>query len=184
MSSTSPSAASHATAAKTDGFAMLDACHRDTVVALDTLKALAARLKQGGVDAQARELAAQVLTFFSTTSRQHHEDEERHVFPKLLASGDADIMQAVQRLQLDHSWIDADWHELAPQIDALAGGQTWPDVDILAEGVEIFVALSLDHMALEESYIYPEARTRLRAAERGAMGREMAARRHAKRRAA
>jgi iron-sulfur cluster repair protein YtfE (RIC family) len=163
----------------TDGFEMLDECHRETVVALGTLKALAERLRLHGGDPQARALAHNVLEFFATTARLHHEDEERHVFPKLLASTDADIVQAVQRLQVDHQWIDADWRELSPLIDAVACGQSGYDIDVLCEGVEIFVALSLDHMALEESYVYPQARSRARAAERGEMGREMAARRRA-----
>ena len=42
----------------------------------------------------------------------------------------------------------------------MAGGQGWVDLDILREGVEIFVALSQEHMALEESLIYPEAKRR------------------------
>jgi len=103
------------------------------------------------------------------------------VFPKLLTSGDADIVQAVQRLQIDHAWLDADWRELSPLLDAIACGQSWYDDDVLREGVDIFAALLLDHMALEESYIYPQARTRLLASERGEMGREMAARRRAAR---
>ena len=57
------------------------------------------------------------------------------------------------------------------------------DLDTLREGVEIFAALSRDHIALEESIIYPEARTRLLASERQEMGREMAARKRAQRQA-
>ena len=65
----------------------------------------------------------------------------------------------------------------APALDAVACGQSWFDVDILREGAEIFLALSLDHMALEESYIYPQARSRSGTQQRQAMGREMSARR-------
>ena len=90
-------------------------------------------------------------------------------------------MQAVQRLKIDHAWLEADWRELAPLLDAIACGQSWYDDSVLSEGVDIFTALLLDHLALEESYIDPQARTKLRASERGDMGREMAARRRAAR---
>ena len=67
--------------------------------------------------------------------------------------------------------------ELSPHLDAIAGGQSWYDVDLLREGTEVFTALSRDHIALEEACIYPEARARLGDRERREMDREMAARR-------
>src|SRR5436190_1877786 len=50
----------------------------------------------------------------------------------------------------------------------------------LVEGVEIFVALSHEHVALEESCIYPQARVRFDSAALQRMGREMAERRRAR----
>ena len=160
-----------------DGFDALDVCHRQTLLTLGKLAALITRLRRHGCDATARELAAEIVTHFSTTARQHHEDEERHVFPRLLASDDPDLVQAVQRLQQDHGWLEQDWRELSPRLDAVAAGHTWFDLDALQEAATVFIALSNDHIALEESCIYPQARARLRDAERREMGREMAARR-------
>jgi hemerythrin-like domain-containing protein len=166
-----------------DGFEVLDECHREALVALDTLNALVARLESEGHTERVRAMAAQVVKFFSTTSREHHEDEERHVFPKALAGSDAEIVQAVLRLQQDHSWLEEDWLELSPHLNALAAGQSLWDLAFLREASEVFTALSHDHMALEESCVYPQARARLQAGERHEMGREMAARRHAHRQA-
>jgi hemerythrin-like domain-containing protein len=166
-----------------DGFELLDTCHIRTALTLGKLTELLSRLESAGPDAEARAMAGDIAAFFSGTARQHHQDEELFVFPKLLASGNAEIVQAVLRLQQDHAWLEEDWLELAPQVDAVACGQNWYDIDILREGVEIFVALSRDHMALEESLIYPEARARLPAGDRLAMGREMAARKRARPRA-
>jgi hemerythrin-like domain-containing protein len=160
-----------------DGFTALDACHRQTLVTLDMLDALVSRLQSDGPDDQARVMAKEIVHFFSTTARQHHEDEERHIFPAMLTSTDPDIVQTVQRLQQDHRWLEEDWIELGPQIDAVAGGQSWVDLDIVREWVTVFSALSHDHVELEESCIYPQARARLDASERHEMGREMAARR-------
>jgi hemerythrin-like domain-containing protein len=162
-----------------DGFEVLDVCHRHTVFTLGKLSALVSRLDHHGPDDEARALAAEIVRFFSTTSREHHEDEELHVFPKLLAGGDSDTVQAVQRLQQDHGWLEEDWLALSPQLDAIARGQTEYDLATLREGAEIFTALSHEHIALEESYIYPQVRDGQRPAERQEMGREMVARRRA-----
>jgi hemerythrin-like domain-containing protein len=121
---------------------------------------------------------------FSTTARQHHTDEERHVFPKLAASGDPAIEQTVMLLQQDHRWLEEDWMTLLPHLDAIACGQSWYDAALLREGSEIFAALSREHIALEETCLYPQARARLRPDEQREMSREMAARRRAARRLA
>jgi hemerythrin-like domain-containing protein len=165
-----------------NGFEALDACHRHTLAALERLQSLIVHLDGPGVDAAARAAAAEIEHYFSTTVRQHHEDEETHVFPRLLTSSDPDTVQTVVRLQQDHGWLEEDWRELSPLLAGLAGGQTWVDLDTLRRGVEIFVALSLDHMALEETVIYPQARARVPMAEQRSMGREMAARHRSARR--
>jgi hemerythrin-like domain-containing protein len=165
-----------------NGFEALDACHRHTLAALERLQALIAHLDDHGADAEARTAAAEIEHFFSTTVRQHHQDEETHVFPRMLTSSDPDTVQTVLRLQQDHGWLEEDWRELSPLLAGLAGGQSWVDTDTLRRGVEIFVALSHDHMALEESVIYPQARARVPLAEQRSMGREMAARHRSGRR--
>jgi hemerythrin-like domain-containing protein len=164
----------------TDGFDILDVGHRQTVIALGKLAALVKRLTTTGADAEARALADEILKHFSA-NRVHHEDEERHVFPALAASGDAATVQAVLRLQQDHDWLEEDWMALSPQLDAVACGQSWFDLDTLREGCEVFIALSHDHIALEEAVIYPQARERTGPGARAEMGREMAARRRAQR---
>lgn len=160
-----------------DGFEVLDACHVATLAALADLDALIGRLADGPPDATMRASAAAILAFFATTARQHHEDEERHVLPKMATSDDPEIVQTALRLQQDHDWLEEDWMELSPHLDAVACGQSWYDVDLLREGAQVFTALSRDHIALEEACIYPEARARLGDRERREMDREMAARR-------
>ena len=165
------------TDAPLSGFDALDACHQQTLIALGRLSELMTRLADRGADDEARVTARLIMQHFSTTSRNHHLDEERHVFPTLLVTGDAETVQAVERLQQDHAWLEEDWMELSPQVDAIAGGQGWVDMDILREGVEVFTALSREHIALEESLIYPQARAQLDPAARATMSREMLARR-------
>ena len=160
-----------------DGFEALDVCHRQTLFTLGKLSALVSRLRQCGPDAHAREMAAEIVQHFSTTAWRHHEDEELHVFPRLLLDADPEMVQDIQRLQQDHGWLEEDWQELSPMLEAVANGHSWYDVDALEEAVRVFIALSHDHIALEETCIYPEARARLGAWQRREMGREMGARR-------
>jgi len=166
-----------ATAAPDGVFAVLDECHRRTLDAIDKLEVVVARLEGNAPDVDTRALAAEIVRHFETTAREHHADEERHLFPALAASGDAALQQAVLRLQQDHHWLEEDWRALQPSLDAIACGQSWYDVETLREGSAIFAELSRDHIALEESCLYPAARARLPPDDRQAMEREMAARR-------
>ena len=170
-----PTLESQALAATTlpDGFDVLDVCHRQTLLALGKLAALVSSLIKNGPDADSRGLAREVVEHFSTIARVHHEDEERHLFPRLLRNGDTATIEAVKRLQLDHAWLELDWREIGPHLDAVASGQSWYDLDFLREAAAVFTALSHDHIALEESFIYPNARGCMGDGARLEMGREM-----------
>lgn len=176
--------ASQGSGASDDGFVVLDACHQRMLAAAADLQALVANIDQGDITPEVRASATAVCGFYATTARRHHEDEERHIFPALLASPDAELVQTAMRLQQDHGWLEQDWRELEPHLQAIATGYGHCDMDALRPGVAIFTALLRDHIALEESLIYPEARSQLGQRGRGEMGREMAARRHAERSAA
>ncbi len=163
-------------------FSVLDHCHRQTLAALDRLDDVIAGVEAGILTARTREIAADIVRHFSVTVRQHHEDEERHVFPALSSSSSPDVIQAVATLIQDHAWLNEDWMEICPYIDAAASGRFGYDPALLREGAATFAALSRDHIALEESLVYPESRARLSAGVTFQPGREMAARRRAERR--
>lgn len=160
-----------------DAFDVLDACHQQIVRALDQLHQLVDRLERHGVDGETQTLARHVFQFFTNTARQHHADEEKHVFPALLRSGNPELVHHTLRLQQDHGWIEEDWLELAPQIEAIAAGYNWFNVDQLRLSVPLFAALYADHMALEELMVYPEAKVRMADRDVYGAGREMAERR-------
>ena len=157
----------------------LDECHQAVLVTLDQLHALCDRLEDSGVDETARELARTIVQFFTEKAREHHADEERLVFPALLASGDDALVQHVKRLQQDHGWLEEDWLELAPPLEAIAQGYSWYDLDMLRAALPVFGALYLDHIDLEESLIYPEAKRRLADRDDAGTGRELNAARRA-----
>lgn len=136
----------------------LDETHRRMLVVLDQLSALVVHLQDQGVDAHAREQAREICQFFAEHARAHHAEEERLIFPGLLRQGDPELVQHVQRLQQDHGWLEEDWIELSPQLQAVAEGYSWYNIDELRHGVDVFATLSREHIALEESLIYPAAR--------------------------
>jgi hemerythrin-like domain-containing protein len=136
----------------------LDKTHAQMLVVLDQLTALMDHLESEGVDPAARETARSICAFFNENARQHHADEEALIFPKLLQAGDAEIVQHVHRLQQDHGWLEEDWIELGPQLQAVSEGYSWYDLDTLRAAVGIFADLYHDHIGLEESMIYPHAR--------------------------
>ncbi len=139
-------------------FEALDRTDAQVVDQLRQLEKLVDRVDDEGLDDDARALAASILAFFDSTAHAHHEEEERVVFPPLLASDDAALVQHVQRLQQDHAWLEEDWHTLRPHLAAIAGGQAWYEPEVLRQGCEVFGALYLEHIALEESLIYPASK--------------------------
>ena len=82
-------------------------------------------------------------------------------------AADAALGAFVQALRL--------WPE--PALEAAADGNSWFDPNVLRQAVEVFQQLYLDHIVLEESLAYPEARGRIDPALLESMGREMAKRR-------
>ena len=135
-----------------------DECHRHIQQHLDKLTLLLDHIDAKGADVHAQKEAKEIEHFFSSTARSHHAEEDKHVFPPLLASGDAELVHAVKTLQQDHCWIEEDWLELAPQLRAIASGNNWIDSAEFQHNAEIFLALTRGHIELEEKMIYPQAR--------------------------
>lgn len=148
-------------------FESLDNAHRAALQMLDSFHRLLAQLDSTGLDDAARTSAREILAFFNGPGRHHHEDEEKHVFPGLLAEGKPELVKHIHRLMQDHGWLEEDWRELAPQIEAIADGYNWYDMAVLTSALPVFTALYLDHIALEESLVYPEAKKQLAALKAG-----------------
>ncbi len=152
-------------------FDALDRLHAQILQVLTQFDRLLEHLDDNGPDAVAQASANEIYTFFADSARQHHADEEQYVFPSLLASNDAELIQHVRRLQQDHGWLEEDWLELAPQIEAIAKGFSWYDLAMLRQALPVFTELYKDHIGLEESMIYPEAKRRQQALKDGASSR-------------
>ena len=162
-------------------FAMLDACHDRVRRSLGLLSRLRAHVAQQGADEQARQAARDVLRYFDIAAPQHHEDEERHIFPLLLArSPEAGVHALVRQLQQEHQAMNARWAQARGVLQALADGAVsrWSAADEAL--LEQFASLYDTHLAHEDQRIYPAAQALLDAASLHAMGQEMAQRRGAR----
>lgn len=157
-------------------FEMLEACHQRVQRMLGLLGRLAAHLPQHGADESARQAARDVMRYFDLAGPAHHEDEERHILPRLQALGHAAL---AERLHADHVRMARAWTALRADLQSVAEGrppasaepaawtQRWRDYAVFYEG----------HIRAEEQEAYPAVRAALAPADAPAMGREMASRR-------
>jgi iron-sulfur cluster repair protein YtfE (RIC family) len=157
----------------------LDGCHRDILVHLDKLVALVSELQLDGPNDAVRTQARELIAFFSGPAREHNYDEERHVFPALVACDDVEVKRAAETLSEDHAWIEFCWLDIEPQLAVVAAGLSSYDVPALRSAVDAFVKVTRDHMALEESLLFPQLRRCLKPAKIRSIRREMTARRAA-----
>ncbi len=152
-------------------FEMLAACHERVRRSLDLLQRLHAHVQQHGVDTQARDAAADVLRYFDRAGPAHHEDEERHVLPRLRAAGLTDM---ADRLHADHLEMTSLWARLREPLQAwVALEAATIDVAILGRYVSLYDA----HLAVEDAQAFSIARAGVDTAALVSMGKEMAARR-------
>lgn len=137
-----------------EAFVSVDATHREVIKLLSQLGQLVALLAEPDQQIAAARRARFAITFFNGKARQHHDEEEVHIFPRLLQSGDATVREHVRRLQQDHAWIEEDWLELEPHLEAVAQGYAEGHEQFLRDALPEFTTLYHEHMALEESLFH------------------------------
>lgn len=158
-------------------FEMLEACHQRVQSSLDLLQRLREHVESKGVDAQAQAAASDVLRYFDLAAPAHHLDEELHVFPPLLARGQADVVALVRRLQADHREMERRWRGARAVLTALVEGQL-AALDAAAHAsLAAFGELYAAHIQAEESIAFPAAVPLLDEAAIAAAGAEMRQRR-------
>lgn len=159
-------------------FEMLSACHDRVRRSLALLGRLVDHVAAQGHDEASRSAARDVLRYFDLAAPHHHEDEERHVFPALLARGDAALAADVARLRADHVRMTALWQALRPRLQAWAEATaSRADDAALRPAAEAFRAAYAEHLVLEDTRVFPAARAVVDAHAQAAMGAEMAFRR-------
>lgn len=160
-------------------FEMLQACHERVQRMLALLLRLAEHLNPHGADEQARQAAHDVMRYFDQAGPHHHEDEERHVFPPLLAQRDPAVVAVVIRLKQDHREMAVMWARVRAALSALVeAGDDWAGFSAEdGQRFDAYDALYRRHLLDENGVVYPAARAVIRDEALQAMSADMMARR-------
>lgn len=129
-------------------------CHVGILSQLDELGAL-----PGMIDTavRAHEIAQQTIDFFHDAVFAHHIEEEKDLFPIVLAKATPgeekdSARRLVDQLTAQHRDLEAQWRQLEPQLKQFLKGQA-SAVD--AAAVQQLVQQYRDHARLEESEFLP-----------------------------
>ena len=160
-------------------FEMLDACHERVERMLRLLGKIREHVQTHGADAQARDAARDVMRYFDQAGPHHHEDEERHVFPPLLAQRDPAVLAVVIRLKQDHREMAVMWARVrAALLGLVDAGEGWAGFSAEdAQRFDAYDALYRRHLVEENGVVYPAARSLIRGEALQAMSADMMARR-------
>ncbi len=162
-------------------FDMLTACHERVIRTLALLERLRQHMDKVGIDADAVDAAKDVMRYFDIAAPRHHEDEELHVFPALLAVDDTSLHDVVHKLQQDHKDMECAWIQARKvlakltDVDRQISNSRFSDADQVA--LSAFSELYDQHIELEESLVYPAAIQRLSNDALQVMGEDMMKRR-------
>jgi hemerythrin-like domain-containing protein len=133
-------------------------CHVGILRKLDALAELPALLAPA---VRAREIAGLSLEFFREATFEHHLDEERELFPAVLADAakgeEYDKVQfMVSRLTAEHRDLETLWKRLEPGLKMVAKGR---DSAINVMDIEVLVSRYRAHAQYEETEFLPLAQT-------------------------
>lgn len=133
-------------------------CHAGILGHLQSLSELPALLEPA---ARARQIAAGIVGFFREAVFEHHAEEEKELFPAVLASAsrgdERDRVQAlVNRLTAEHRQVEAAWSALEPKLKAVAKGH---DTAVDGADIQALVDRYRAHAQFEETVFLPLAQT-------------------------
>ena len=145
-------------------FEMLSTCHERVERMLGLQTKLQQHLQDKGCDDAARQAARDVMRYFDLAAPLHHEDEELHVFPALLAGPDTALHALVQRLLQDHRQMEQSWQAARRVLSAIAETSAEGSFILTAEqtaALQSFAALYDQHLKDEDQLAYPAAQALL-----------------------
>jgi len=157
---------------------MLEACHERIEAQLNTLERLLDYLPRHGADEQARQAARNILRYFNLAGPNHHEDEERNLFPTLIARATADeaaaVQQLVRDLLADHERMAVALDVVRQQLKPIAEGL---DSNLDEASVRNLAGLYRQHIEKENTTLLPLSRRLLQPGDIRTLSRAMTERR-------
>jgi hypothetical protein len=133
-------------------------CHAGILSHLQDFGRLPALLEPA---AQARRIAGDTINFFRDVVYEHHAEEERDLFPAVLASAargeERDkVQQIVDRLTREHREVEAAWTKLEPALKQVAKGH---DATLDTAAVQALIRTYEGHAVYEEQVFLPLSQT-------------------------
>jgi len=164
-------------------FEMLEACHERVQRMLDLLTRLMNHVAKNGCDVQATDAAVDVMRYFDLAAPLHHQDEELHVFPAVLAMCNDQLDLLVLRLRQEHLEMENLWGQVRQALARVAqenANTKLPFSQAELACMDAFVAIYMNHIRSEEGLVFPEARRALNPEQMSVISREMMRRRGGK----
>jgi len=135
-------------------------CHEGILEHLASLADLPALAERA---ARARHVAQETQRFFRAAVYEHHQEEERELFPATLASATrgsehAQVQAIVEQLTQEHREVEAAFEALEPSLKRLAKGQeaAMPGAELAAQ-IQALVTRYEEHARYEENEFLPLA---------------------------
>jgi len=131
-------------------------CHAGILSHLQVLGELPALLEPV---ARARRIAADTLVFFRQAVFEHHQEEERELFPAVLASATpgaerGQVEDLIKRLTGEHRAVESTWSRLEPELKLVAKGD---EASLDGASVVALVSTYANHARFEEQVFLPLA---------------------------
>ena len=129
-------------------------CHVGILSHLQSFAKLPALLEPA---AQARRIAESTLSFFREAVYEHHAEEEKELFPAVLASANAGaererVLAIIDKLTREHRQIEARWAKVEPELKAIAKGR---DTSVDSAAINAIVESYKAHARFEEQEFLP-----------------------------
>ncbi|HYM75612.1 MAG TPA: hemerythrin domain-containing protein [Candidatus Dormibacteraeota bacterium] len=165
----------------TDPTGLLSDCHRRVEMFLGTLEAVANVIDRPATEETRRGLES-ALRYFAQAAPRHTADEEESLFPRLRQIHHPEIESAFSKLdhlEDEHRWA-APLHAKVERIGMQylsSGNLSSPEVEEFRKAVASLASMYKQHIAVEDSLVFPLAARILSNAEKIAIAEEMAARR-------
>jgi hemerythrin-like domain-containing protein len=165
-----------------DPTGLLSDCHRRIEMFLGSLQA-AAKMIDGPLTDEVRTALDSALRYFREAAPKHNADEEESLFPRLrqaAASETQSGLQALTGLEGEHRWA-APLHEEVDQLGRkyLSDGHlSAAETSTFRKAVDSLASMYRQHIAIEDSLVFPLAARILSREDKTAIAGEMAARRN------
>ena len=163
---------SHTAPDFSDPLGLISACHQRIRDHASLLELIIERFEKDEVDADVREAARKVHTYFNTAAKHHHQDEEKNIFPLLIRQS-LKIADIIHKLKQDHQRHNELWSVIQPVLKRLPESLD----DHFKQSAYEFTALQRDHAKIEDEDLFAMAKHILSSEQLRKIGKAMAERR-------